>query len=85
VLIEIKGGPAGIYVYHDNITDTPGFVQANGWKLTVTAKRYVCIRSPKPGLVYITVNGTEYGPISSLGGQRAYIDTNGPRNSSACP
>ncbi|MGD0121298.1 MAG: helix-turn-helix domain-containing protein [Candidatus Limnocylindrales bacterium] len=85
VLIEIKGGAAGISVYHDNITDTPGYVQAAGWKMTVAAKRYVCIKATKPAFVYITVNGTAYGPISSLGGQRAYIDVNGARNSTSCP
>jgi len=85
VLIEIKGGAAGVSIYHDNITDTSGFVQANGWKMTVVAKRYVCIKATKPAFVYITVNGTSYGPISSLGGQRAYIDTNGARNSTSCP
>jgi cytoskeletal protein RodZ len=85
VLIEIKGGPAGISVYHDNVTDTPGYVQVAGWKMTVVAKRYVCIKATKPTFVYITVNGTSYGPVSSLGGQRAYIDLNGARNSTSCP
>jgi cytoskeletal protein RodZ len=84
VLIEIKGGQAGIAVYHDNVTDTPRYTQANGWKLTVVAKRYVCISTPKPALVYVTVNGTSYGPVSAFGAV-TYIDVNGARSASACP
>ena len=84
VLIEIKGGPAGIAVYHDGVTDTPRYTQSSGWKLTVVAKRYVCISTPKPTLVYITVNGTSYGAVSQFGAV-TYIDVNGARAASACP
>ena len=86
VLIEIKGGPAAIAVYHDNVSDTGGkkFTQADGWKLTVVAKRYVCISTTKPTLVYITVNGTSYGSASGFGAV-TYIDLNGARSATACP
>lgn len=84
VLIEIKGGPAGIAVYHDGATDTPRLVQANGWKLTVVAKRYVCISTTKPANVYVTVNGTSYGPASAFGAV-TYVDVNGARSATACP
>lgn len=85
VLIQIKGGDTSISVYHDNITDDPGHVQADGWALTVVANKYVCIYTTHPDLVYITLNGTPYGPITGFGGHRAYIDTNGPRNIGSCP
>ena len=84
VLIEIKGGAAAIAVYHDGVTDTGRYTQANGWKLTVIAKRYVCISTPKPALVYITVNGTSYGAVSAFGAV-TYIDVNGARSAAACP
>ncbi|MFI5258041.1 MAG: helix-turn-helix domain-containing protein [Candidatus Limnocylindrales bacterium] len=84
VLIQIKGGSASVSVYHDGITDTPPYTQADGWTMTVVANKYVCVRSTRPTLVFITVNGTPYGPISGFGGQRAYIDVNGPRNAASC-
>jgi len=85
VLIQVKGGSALVAIYHDGITDNPGHTQAAGWSRTVVGTKYVCIRSTRPGYVLITVNGTSYGPISGFGGQRAYIDVNGPRNISSCP
>jgi cytoskeletal protein RodZ len=84
VLIEIKGGQAGIAVYHDNLTDTPRYTQSNGWKLTVVARKYVCVSTTKPALVYITVNGTSYGAASAFGAV-TYIDANGARAASSCP
>ncbi len=84
VLIQIKGGSASLAIYHDGITVSPGYSQASGWSTTVVGTKYVCIRSARPAYVYITVNGTSYGPISGFGGQRAYIDVNGPRNVNSC-
>jgi len=35
--------------------------------------------------VYITVNGTSYGAVNTLGGRRAFIDTSGvPKNVDSC-
>lgn len=80
VLIQIKGGSAGIAFYHDGITDSPGYSQADGWSATVVGKRYVCISTSRPQIVFITVNGLYYGAVSTFGGRYAYIDTTGPRN-----
>jgi hypothetical protein len=85
VLIQIKGGPASISFSHDGITDSPGYIQADGWQQSISAKNWVCIKSTKPQLVFITVNGASYGAISGFGGQRAYIDAAGPRNANSCP
>ena len=85
VLIQIKGGPSGISVYHDGITDTPGYSQADGWSISVVAKTWVCVKATRPQLVYMTVNGASYGTISGLGGQRAYIDATGAKNANSCP
>jgi cytoskeletal protein RodZ len=80
VLIQIKGGSAGIAFYHDGVTDSPGYSQADGWSATVVGKKYVCISTSRPQLVFITVNGLYYGAVSTFGGRYAYIDNTGPRN-----
>ncbi len=85
VVIQIKGGAASIAIYHDGIVDSPQYVQADGWTRTIVAKNWVCIKSPKSQLVFITVNGASYGTIAGLGGQRAYIDATGARNIDSCP
>jgi cytoskeletal protein RodZ len=85
VVIQIKGGATSISIYHDNIADDAGHVQADGWTLTVVGSKYVCVNTSHPAFVFITVNGTPYGPISGFGGRHAYIDANGPRDIGACP
>ncbi len=80
VLIQIKGGAASLAIYHDGVTDSPGYSQKDGWSATVVGKKYVCINSTRPQLVFITVNGLYYGAIITFGGHYAYIDLNGPKN-----
>jgi cytoskeletal protein RodZ len=80
VLIQIKGGAASLALYHDGITDSPGYSQKDGWTATIVGKTYVCINSTRPQLVFVTVNGLYYGAVSTFGGHYAYIDKNGPRN-----
>jgi hypothetical protein len=88
VQIWVKGGTAtSIYVMHDsNKIDVPvNSTEQDGWTYTVTATKYVCIFAYPPGIVFISVNGTSYGSISTFGGQHAIIDTSGvPQNTSSC-
>jgi cytoskeletal protein RodZ len=80
VLIQIKGGSASVAFYHDGITDSTGYNQAAGWSATVVGKKYVCVSTSRPQLVFITVNGLYYGAVSTFGGRSAYIDLKGPKN-----
>jgi cytoskeletal protein RodZ len=85
VVILVKGGPATVYAAHDSVVDANAGVQ-DGWSITIVGTEYVCVQSPKSNMVFITVNGTSYGAISTLGGRRAYVDTSGvPKNIGACP
>jgi cytoskeletal protein RodZ len=84
VLIEVKGGAATLYAYHDGVTDAQALVP-DGWSIRIVGTKYVCINTPKASLVYITVNGASSVAISTLGGRRAYIDTSGiPKNVNSC-
>ncbi len=86
VMVQVKGGSASVGVFHDGVVDSATVTQADGWSFTVAGSRYVCVVSgSRPNRVYITVNGTPYGPISGFGGTHAYIDAKGPRNIAACP
>ena len=81
VLVQIRGGNATVAVTHDGVLDTPPLSQADGWSLKVVATRYVCVASASGGSnVYVTINGTFYGPITTFGGSRVYVDAKGPRN-----
>jgi hypothetical protein len=85
VLMQVKGGDAGVGFAHDGVVDSPAYSQSDGWSATVVATKWVCVNSSNPSRVYITVNGTSYGPISSLGGRHAYIDTSGaPKDVATC-
>jgi cytoskeletal protein RodZ len=87
VLVQIQGAPSAVFISHDNgtVVDEPMLVQADGWSMTVVGTKNVCVNTTHPAFVYITVNGTAYGPIAGFGGARAYIDTSGvPKNVSSC-
>ena len=85
VVVQLKGGDASVYVAHDGVIDDNGTQHTDGWSITVVGTKSVCVQSPKSDVVYITVNGTSYGTVNSLGGRRAYIDTSGiPKNVSSC-
>jgi hypothetical protein len=59
--------------------------EPDGWTYTVTATKYVCIQAYPPSIVFISVNGTSYGSISTFGANHAIIDTTGvPQNISSC-
>ncbi len=86
VVIQIKGGRSSMAYFHDGVNDDySGNVQADGWTRTVVATKYVCVNVNQPSHVYLTVNGTLYGPISTFGGTHAYVDTSGvPKNVGQC-
>jgi hypothetical protein len=66
------------------VVDANAGVQ-DGWSITIVGTKYVCIQSPKSNIVFISVNGTSYVAINTLGGRRAYIDTSGvPKNVDSC-
>ena len=84
VVIVVQGGSAWVAYFHDGVTVNSGTVQPDGWTATVVGTKYVCVNTTRPTLVSITVNGNAYGAISTLGGRRAYIDANGPKNVASC-
>ena len=87
VEITVKNGDASaVYVVHDGVPDVAlDSSETVGWTHVVTASKSVCISAYPPGNVYISVNGTSYVPISTFGGQRAWIDTTlVPRDIGSC-
>ena len=85
VLIEVKGaGGAWMAYYRDGVAiGTNNY--PNGYKVTVSAKQNVCIRTGKASNVYVTVNGVSVGTVAKFGGIRLFIDaTHPPKNVSAC-
>ena len=84
VVIQVKGGDAGIYVARDGVVDYRWQSETDGWSTVVNGKGYVCVMSRQPENVYITVNGRSYGAISTFGGEHAYIDSKGPRDVTSC-
>ena len=84
VVIKVQGAAASLYAAHDGVVDANAGVP-DGWTITIVGTKYVCIQSPKSNYVYITVNGTSYGAVNTLGGRRAFIDTSGvPKNVDSC-
>jgi cytoskeletal protein RodZ len=84
VLIQVKGGPAMVYVYKNGLVENQR-LREDGWSYTVVEAKSVCVSSPhQASKVYITVNGKAYGSISSLGGTKAYIGSNGIPIKDAC-
>jgi cytoskeletal protein RodZ len=77
VVIQTRGGSASVAIFRDNVTIDVGTVHPDGWSTTVVATKYVCINTPKPNIVYVTVNGTSYGSVNTFGGRRVYIDATG--------
>jgi len=86
VVIQVKGGPATVRLTHDGVIDDNGTQHTDGWSTTVVGTKDVCVFSGyQARIVYITVNGTSYGPISTFGGTHAYVDTSGvPKNVNSC-
>jgi cytoskeletal protein RodZ len=84
VTISVKGGQAWI-LYHKDGQIMGMATYPDGWSVSLTATRYVCMRSAAADRVYFTFNGTAYGPVSSFGGARVYIDITGPRYIRECP
>jgi hypothetical protein len=84
VTISVRGGAAYITYFKDNVEIDHGSFP-DGWSVSLIATKYVCVNSPASEHVYFTFNGSSYGPVSSYGGRRVYIDITGPRYASACP
>jgi hypothetical protein len=87
VQIWVKGGTAtAIHVAHDGKIDIPAnSTEPDGWTYAVTGSSYVCISAYPPNLVFIAVNGTSFGAISSFGGQHARVEASGvPFNVTTC-
>ncbi|HEX7490546.1 MAG TPA: helix-turn-helix transcriptional regulator [Candidatus Limnocylindrales bacterium] len=76
VEIVVKNGDASLYVQHDGQADVPvNSSEPVGWTHVTTASKYMCISANPPGNVYISVNGSSYVSVSSLGGWHAAIGT----------
>jgi cytoskeletal protein RodZ len=84
VTISVKGAATWMWYSMDGRIMGQATYE-DGWSTSLTATKYVCIRSPGSDRVYFTFNGTAYGTVSSFGGERVYIDITGPRYIRSCP
>jgi hypothetical protein len=83
VTVEVKGGDAWFKYWRDGTAiDSSTFV--DGYKVSFVGTKSACVYTARPDIVFITFNGTLYGPVSSFGGQRVAFDVNGPRYAAAC-
>lgn len=82
VLIEVKGGDGWLKYFRDGVAIDSN-TYSDGYSVTVVGNKSVCVLVGN-GNVYITVNGTSYGAVTSFGGTHAYIDASGPRDVSSC-
>ena len=88
VVVEIKvvspGSNAWVKWYRDG-TAMGQNTWPDGWSTTVSAKKSVCIQSPKPTVVQLTVNGVPMGFMSALGGKAVLIDSShAPKGVAGC-
>jgi hypothetical protein len=52
----------------------------------VVVTKWFCLSTPRPTVVYVTVNGVSLGAVSSYGGKHLYIDTtHAAKDVSSCP
>ena len=85
ILLQVSGGPASVRYSGDGALIASG-VFPSGRTATVVVSKWFCLYTPRPGLVYVTVNGVSLGPVSRYGGSHLYLDTtHAPKNVSACP
>lgn len=82
VLIEVKGGQAWFKYWGDGVAIGQS-TYPDGTQINVSAKKNVCILVGN-SLVFVTANGTYYGPVTGFGGTRVLIDVNGPKYTSSC-
>jgi hypothetical protein len=85
VLIEVKGSQGAWMKYYRDGVALGVSTYSNGFKVTVTAKKSVCVYTGKAGNVFITVNGVPMGSVAKYGGSRVFIDaTHPPKNVASC-
>jgi cytoskeletal protein RodZ len=83
--LKLSGGDTYVKVWRDGIQTDRGVVRKNGWTLSVSANRSVCVRSPSLGHLSIVANGTTYSPVSAyVHGLHAMFDASGVRAVSTC-
>jgi hypothetical protein len=81
--IEVKGGDAWFKYWRDGTAiDSSTFV--DGYKVSIVGTKTACVYTARPDIVFITFNGTSYGPVKTWGGQRVAFDINGPRYTASC-
>ena len=86
VSIRISGGQSAITIYADGALVLKSVNHNSGWARTVVGNRSVCLRVSVPKLVYLTINGSDMGKMSSIvGGTHIVIDSKGVRAVAVCP
>jgi hypothetical protein len=86
VSIRISGGQSAITIYADGALVLKSVNHNSGWARTVVGNRSVCLRVSVPKLVYLTINGSDMGKMSSIvGGTHIVIDSKGVRAVGVCP
>ena len=83
--IKLSGGDTYVKVWRDGIQTDKGVTRRNGWSLTVSANRSVCVRSSSLGRLYVTANGTTYNPVAAyVKGIHVLFDASGIHAVSTC-
>jgi hypothetical protein len=83
--IKLSGGVTFVKVWRDGIQTDKGVGRNNGWSLSVSANRSVCIRSSSLGRLYITANGTAYNPVGAyVRGTHVMFDASGIHAVATC-
>ena len=84
VVVTVRGSSASVAYTRDGALIASN-VLPDGSTFTVTAKKSVCINTPKNKNVFFTVNGTDMGSVAQYGGRRVLIDaTHPPKNVASC-
>jgi cytoskeletal protein RodZ len=84
VVVSIRGGDASVSWAHDGVL-LGTQVWRDGSSFTITGRTSVCVNTPRPQYVFLTVNGTDVGSVTQYGGRRLYVDaTHPPKNVSSC-
>ena len=83
--LKVSGGDTFVKVWRDGVQTDKGVNRHNGWTLSVSANRSVCIRSTSLGRLYITANGTAYNPVGAyVRGTHVMFDASGIHAVAAC-
>lgn len=83
--INVKGSAGAWMVYYRDGVALGSSTYKNGYSVTISAKKSVCINTAKPSNVFLTVNGVNMGSVAQYSKKLVYIDaTHPPKSVSSC-